>query len=130
MTVAISSLGELQGICKTEQFLKSHRFRFMFYQVFIATGWIKIAWNEMHGKQKGIESTVIGSCLQCNKLSHVQVCISISLLTLNDLWCTGTVLNLIFTAQWEGMGGVGLARYELALHSPCPTLRDFSYCNF
>ena len=26
-------------------------------------------------------------------------------------------------AQWEGMGDVGSARYELALLPPCPTIR-------
>ena len=32
-------------------------------------------------------------------------------------------------AQWEGMGDVGLARYELALLPPCPTIRVLSYSN-
>ena len=38
-------------------------------------------------------------------------------------------LNRIITAQWEGMGDVGLARYELALLPPCPTIRVLSYSN-
>ena len=31
--------------------------------------------------------------------------------------------NRIIAAQWEGRGDVGLARYELALLPPCPTIR-------
>ena len=42
-------------------------------------------------------------------------------------WCTGTLLNRIITAQWEGMGDVGSARYELALLPPCPTI-SYSNC--
>ena len=38
-------------------------------------------------------------------------------------------LYRINTAQWEGMGDVGLARYELALLSPCLTIRVLSYSN-
>ena len=36
---------------------------------------------------------------------------------------------MIITAHWEGMGDVGLARYEPALLSPCPTIRVLSYIN-
>ena len=32
-------------------------------------------------------------------------------------------------AQWEGMGDVGSARYELALLPPWPTIRVLSYSN-
>ena len=32
-------------------------------------------------------------------------------------------------AQWEGMGDVGSARYELALLPPCLTIRVLSYSN-
>ena len=34
-----------------------------------------------------------------------------------------TVLVATIDAQWEGMGDVGSARYELALLPPCPTIR-------
>ena len=37
--------------------------------------------------------------------------------------------NIIITAQWEGMGDVGLARYEPALLPPCPTIRVLSNSN-
>ena len=40
-----------------------------------------------------------------------------------------TLLNRIITAQWEGMGEVGSARYEPALLPPCPTIRVLSYSN-
>ena len=44
--------------------------------------------------------------------------------------CTGGAkcVNSI-DAQWEGMGDVGLERYELALLPPCPTIRVLSYSN-
>ena len=47
----------------------------------------------------------------------------------HDNCCTGTLLKRIITAQWEGMGDVGSARYELALLPPCPTIRVSSYSN-
>ena len=47
----------------------------------------------------------------------------------HDNWYTGTLLNRIITAQWEGMGDVGSARYELALLPPCPTIRGLCYSN-
>ena len=45
--------------------------------------------------------------------------------------CTLTlkVLATTIDAQWEGMGDVGLARYEPALLPPCPTIRVLSYSN-
>ena len=42
---------------------------------------------------------------------------------------TLTVLVTTIDAQWEGMGDVGSARYELALLPPCPTIRVLSYSN-
>ena len=39
-------------------------------------------------------------------------------------------LNRINTAQWEGMGDVGSARYEPALLPPCPTIRVLSYSDW
>ena len=42
---------------------------------------------------------------------------------------TFTVLVATIDAQWEGMGDVGSARYELALLPPCPTIRVLSYSN-
>ena len=47
----------------------------------------------------------------------------------HDNWCSGTLLNGIITAQWEGMRNVGSARYELALLSPCTTIRGLSFSN-
>ena len=40
---------------------------------------------------------------------------------------TLTVLVATIDALWEGMGDVGLARYEPALLPPCPTIRVLSY---
>ena len=42
---------------------------------------------------------------------------------------TLTMLVTTIDAQWEGMGDVGLARYEPALLPPCPTIRVLSYSN-
>ena len=39
------------------------------------------------------------------------------------------VLVVTIDAQWEGMGHVGLARYEPALLPPCLTIRVLSYSN-
>ena len=46
-----------------------------------------------------------------------------------DKHLTLTVLVATSDAQWEGMGDVGLARYEPALLPPCPTIRVLSYSN-
>ena len=63
--------------------------------------------------------------LHC-KISHCRInCYSAS----HDNWCTETLLNRVITAQWEGMGDVGAARYEPALLPPCPTIRVLSYSN-
>ena len=45
--------------------------------------------------------------------------------------CLLTLKVLVATidVQWEGMGDVGSARYELALLPPCPTIRVLSYSN-
>ena len=40
-----------------------------------------------------------------------------------------SVKVMTIDAQWEGMGDVGSARYELALLPPCPTIRVLSYSN-
>ena len=45
----------------------------------------------------------------------------------HDNWCTAILWNRIMTAQCEGMGEVGSARYELALLPPCPSIRVLSY---
>ena len=44
-------------------------------------------------------------------------------------WCTETLWNRIMTAQCEGIGEVGSARYEPALLPPCPSIRVLSYSN-
>ena len=47
----------------------------------------------------------------------------------SPLRLTLKVLVATIDAQWEGMGDVGSARYELALLSPCPTIRALNYSN-
>ena len=41
----------------------------------------------------------------------------------HDNWCTETLWNRRMTAQCEGMGEVGSARYEPALLPPCLSIR-------
>ena len=45
------------------------------------------------------------------------------------VFLTLKVLVVTIDAQWEGMGDVGSAKYELALLPPCPTIRVLSYSN-
>ena len=47
----------------------------------------------------------------------------------HDSWRTATLWNRIMTAQCEGMGEVGSARYEPALLPACPSIRALSYSN-
>ena len=47
----------------------------------------------------------------------------------HDNWCTTTLRNRIMTTQCEGIGEVGLARYEPALLLPCPSIKVLSYSN-
>ena len=47
----------------------------------------------------------------------------------HDNWCTAILWNRIITAQCEGMGEVGSARYEPALLPPCPSIRVLCYSN-
>ena len=55
-------------------------------------------------------------------LLHYDLAYGLQALTLKVLVAT-------IDAQWEGMGDVGSARYEPALHPPCPTIRVLSYSN-
>ena len=48
---------------------------------------------------------------------------------LGSLFLTLKVLVTTIDAQLEGMGDVGLARYEPALLPPCPTISVLSYSN-
>ena len=45
------------------------------------------------------------------------------------VFLTLKVLVATVDAQWEGMGDVGLVRYEPALLPPCPAIRVLSYSN-
>ena len=47
----------------------------------------------------------------------------------DDNWYTATLWNRIMTAQCEGMGEVGSARYEPAVLPPCLSIRVLSYSN-
>ena len=61
----------------------------------------------------------------CSKLFLPWSCASAN----HDNWCTGTLLNRLIAAQWEGMRDVGSARYEPALLPPCSTIRVLSCSN-
>ena len=47
---------------------------------------------------------------------HLFITLKVLVTTVDAL---GHFINRITTAQWEGMGAVGSARYEPALHVPC-----------
>ena len=64
------------------------------------------------------------ACCNCNCSNSVN-----SYSASHDNWCTETLWNRIMTAQYEGMGEVGSARYEPALLPPCPSIRALSYSN-
>ena len=49
--------------------------------------------------------------------------LDLAMLQLMAFVLTLTVLVATIDAQWEGIGDVGSARYELALLPPCPTIR-------
>ena len=66
--------------------------------------------------QSWIISQAILLCFNSNSASH-------------DNWCTAILWNRTMTAQCEGMGEVGSARYEPALLPPCPSIRVLSYNN-
>ena len=54
-----------------------------------------------------------------------QFCANHLLLVTYKIYKLFKVLVLTIDAQWEGMGDVRSARYELALRPPCPTIRGF-----
>ena len=66
-------------------------------------------------KLSDIESGVLAAC----------VCALIHFPLIKSGSLTLKVLVTTIDAQWEGMGDVGLARYEPALLPPCPTIRVF-----
>ena len=88
----------------------------------------QVSYHETHRKE-------MLEMLQDNeRLCHLLNCQSIFfepswVLLLQTLVLTLTVLVTTIDAQWEGMGDVGSARYELALLLPCPTIRVLSYSN-
>ena len=67
--------------------------------------------------------------MQINQLLESLFIIKPKFLPLHTCLLTLTVLVATIDAQWEGMGDVGSARYELALLPPCPTIRVLSYSN-
>ena len=62
----------------------------------------------------------IKKTVYCSNISLVETLVTNNKLAL-------TILVTAIDAQWEGMGDVGLARYEPALLPPCLTIRVLSY---
>ena len=58
------------------------------------------------------------STVFCNRLSGAVMVFTFLVLTVKVLVAT-------IDAQWEGMGDVGSARYEPALHPPMPDHKGF-----
>ena len=63
-----------------------------------------------------------------NMASDLLYCLTLKVLV-TTIDALGHFLNRMITAQWEGMGDVGSARYEPALLPPFPTIRALSYSN-
>ena len=72
---------------------------------------------------------ILAACLQLLQACFVFLPDINSYSASHDNWCTATLWNRIMTAQCEGMGEVGLARYEPALLPPCPSIRALCYSN-
>ena len=62
-------------------------------------------------------------------LEYIEYLVTVTTCASQGLTLTLTVLVAAIDAQWEGMGDVGSARYELAPLPPCPTIRVLSYSN-
>ena len=62
------------------------------------------------------------------------MCLQLGIVHIYLLSCSTIVTLKVVVAkidaQWEGMGDVGSARYELALFPPYPTIRVLSYSNW
>ena len=64
-------------------------------------------------------------CASGKVISEWPSCFLNSYSASHDNWCTATLWNRIMTAQCEGMGEVGSARYEPALLPPMPEHKGF-----
>ena len=76
-------------------------------------------------------------CLSPFSLSSGSCCVVRRIVLMILHYMSVIILGILFPqrkypidAQWEGMGDVGSARYELALLPPCPTIRVLSYMGF
>ena len=81
-------------------------------------------WSGDLQAEKRVWSFVMLNALTDSNLSAIN-----SYSASHDSWCTATLWNRIMTAQCEGMGEVGSARYEPALLPPCPSIRVLSCSN-
>ena len=72
-------------------------------------------------------SIVTTSTVRVNLLVVISTLVGLQCSILEKQMLTLTVLVATIDAQWDGMGDVGSARYELALLPPCPTIRVLSY---
>ena len=92
-----------------------------------------ISWVEPHWKTNEIGLSNISEDAQratCCLLQYKTWNVNInSHSASHNNWCTATLWNRTMTAQCEGMGEVGSARYEPALLPPCPSIRVLSYSN-
>ena len=78
-----------------------------------------------------IRTVFIALSWVCHNFAHVTVSFYMvdHLGTVCASYLTLKVLVATIDAQWEGMGGVGSARYEPTLLPPCPTIRVLSCSN-
>ena len=85
-------------------------------QITLRKSLILVCWKAQQSPVTWSINTSIMDCLTSYSASHGN-------------WCTVTLWNRIMTAQCEGMGEVGSAKYEPALLPPCPSIRVLSYGN-
>ena len=90
----------------------------------------KERWGQKdHKEGSKRDQQALDQSTNCHKWQYTPVLTFNSYSVSHGNWCTATLWNRIVTAQCEGMGEVGSARYEPALLPPCPSIRVLSYCN-
>ena len=105
---------------------------FFFFFFFFIIHLFYIVWREGQGRYELL--TMVGAggtrtCVHPHVSRPLYHCATDSYSASHNNWCSATLWNRIMTAQCEGMGEVGSARYEPALLPPCPNIRVLGYSN-
>ena len=89
----------------------------------VATSTVRV-----NGNCKGSRCVFVSASVEANKCPHASKSGHIIFADIPVI-LTLKVLVTTIDAQWEGMGDVGSARYELGILPPCLTIRVLSYSN-